>query len=121
MRIKLLGAFLISLGAFSASSVAIAASYQGTVSNVTPYNGKVYVVVSSGGFDGTASTCPSGSGMIYSIDPTTPFGRSLVAVSLSAKLTGRLVYAIGDGTCAGGSPFPPTGAGEGLVGLDLKG
>ena len=58
--------------------------------------------------------------MIYSIDPSTPFGRSLVAVAISAKLSGRTVYAIGDGSCTGGAPFP-SGVGEGLVGMDLKG
>lgn len=112
---------IMSFGLLCAGSTAIAASYQGTVSSVTPYQGKVYVVVSNGGFDGAASNCPFGSAMIYSVDPATPFARSLVAVSLSAKLTGRLVYAIGDNTCGGGAPYPPTGSGEGLVGLDLKG
>lgn len=106
-------------GLLFAGSTAIAASYQGTISSVAPYQGKVYVVISNGYFDGAASSCPFGSAMVYSIDPATPFGRSLVAVSLSAKLTGRVVYAIGDNTCAGGAPFP--GAGEGLVGMDLKG
>ena len=102
------------------SSAAMAANYQGTISNVTPFNGKVFVIVSGGGFDGPSGTCPSGSSMIYSADPSTIFGRTLVAVALSAKLSGRLVYAIGDGVCTGGSPFP-NGVGEGLLGVDLKG
>lgn len=97
---------------------AAAASYQGTVQNVTPNNGKVYVRVVNGYFDGATSACASSGTMIYAIDPSTPFGRSLVAVALAAKLTSTLVYAIGDGVCVGGAPY---GNGEGLVGLDLKG
>jgi hypothetical protein len=100
-----------------------AANYQGVVSNVTPYNGRIYVAIGEGGFDGAASACAVGSvgmGMIYAIDPATAFGRSLVTVALAAKLTGKLVYAIGDGACAAGAPFPG-GTGEGLAGMDLKG
>jgi len=58
--------------------------------------------------------------MIYAVDPSTPFGRTLVAVALSAKLSGRLVYAIGNGTCTGGNPYNGGNA-EVLIGMDLKG
>ncbi len=112
---------LILVGALMLWSQATAGSYQGLVTNVTPFNGKVYVVVANGGFDGAASSCATGNGIVYSFDPATPFGRSLLAVSLSAKLSGVLAYAIGDAICNGGSPFPPTGIGEGLIGMDLKG
>ena len=108
----------LSAALLATSTVAISAQYQGTVANVTPYNGKVYVVVSNGNFSGDAGSCPAGNAMIYIIDPATPFGQSLVAVALSAKLTGRLVWAVGDGVCSGGSPY---GLGEGLSGMDLKG
>jgi hypothetical protein len=99
-----------------------AGNYQGTVTNVMPYKGSVYVLVANGGFDGAAQTssCPFGTNMVYSIDPNTPFGRTLVAVAISAKVTGRSVYAIGNGVCVG-SPYGGGASGEGLLGMDLKG
>lgn len=109
-----------AVAALICSSAANAANYQGTISNVAPLDGKVFVVVQSGYFDGAASQCVSGNAMVYGVDPATPFGRTLVAVALSAKLTGKLVYAIGNGVCAVGSPFAP-GNSEGLAGMDLKG
>lgn len=116
-KLLLSAAFL----AFAVTSPAESASYQGTVTNVSPYNGKVYVVIAGGAFDGPASTCAgTSSAMVYSIDPSTSFGRSLVAVAISAKLSGRLIYAMGDNSCAWGSPFPGS-MNEGMVGMDLKG
>jgi hypothetical protein len=112
---------LFLLGISLVSAGADAANYQGTVTNVSPFNGKVYVVVSGGAFDGQKSACPNNtSSMLYSIDPSTPYGRALLATVLSAKLSGRLVYAVGDGTCSTGSMFPG-GSAEGLIGVDLKG
>jgi hypothetical protein len=103
------------------ASSAHAANYQGIVSSVTPYNGKVYVAIGDGGFDGAASACAYGGvAMVFSIDPNTAFGRSLLAVALAAKLTGKVVYAVGDGACAAGSMLPGSSS-EGLAGLDLKG
>ena len=104
------------------TSPAESANYEGIVTHVAPLNGKVYVALGGGAFDGPASACQGnyGSSMVYSIDPNTPFGRSLVAVALSAKLSGLLVYAMGDGSCAWGNPFPGA-MNEGMVGMDLKG
>jgi hypothetical protein len=43
----------------------------------------------------------------------------MLAVALSAKLTGKLAYIFGDGLCAGGSPYCTSV--EGLYGIDLTG
>jgi hypothetical protein len=96
-----------------------AANYQGTVVSVFPYNGAVFVVINAGMFDGPASACVAGGVMVYRFDPSTPFGRTLMATALSAKLSGKQVYAAGDGVCHG-TPYPTSNA-EGLVGMDLKG
>jgi hypothetical protein len=105
--------------ALSAVGSAHAANYQGTVTSVFPYNGAVFVVLNGGGFDGPASVCLAGGNMVYRIDLTTVFGRALMATALSAKLSGKQVYAAGDGVCAG-TPYGASSA-EGLVGMDLKG
>jgi hypothetical protein len=99
-----------------------AAAYEGYVTNVGPYNGTVYVVVGNGAFSGGTSSCPAGANMIFSIpfNPASDFGKSLMAVALSAKISGRLVYATGNGVCQIGNPYNGGGT-EGLVFLDLKG
>jgi hypothetical protein len=99
---------------------ATAANYQGTVSHVMPYNGKVYIVIQNGSFDGAASACPfNGASMVYGIDLSNAFGHALEAVALSARLTGKLVYAVGDGNCIAGNPFAGSTS-ESLAGLDIK-
>jgi hypothetical protein len=97
-----------------------AARYQGTVSNVTPYNNLVFVAVSGGGFDGPASTCYSSSnGAMF--DPSTAVGKAITATMLTAKVTGRLVYVYGDATCpATVNPYDSQHS-ENMVGVDLKG
>jgi hypothetical protein len=111
------------VGALGLVSQAQAASYQGTIQNVFPLNGAVYVVVTSGSFDGAVSSCSAGGNQaIYRFDPTTPFGRTLMATVMAARLSGKLVYAVGDGQCVGGTPFGGGGwMAEGLLGIDLKG
>ncbi len=105
-----------------AACAANAANYQGVVVNVTPNNGRVFLAINSGGFDGAASTCfSSPTAMVYSIDVSTAIGKAVLATALSAKLTGRVVYVFGDGTCpAGGNPYNGAGS-ENMSGIDLKG
>lgn len=110
--------YMIGFGLLASTPLVLAAVYQGTVVNVAPFNGKVHIVVANGNFDGSPGACPSGNAMIYGIDPNTAYGRAMVSVALTAKVTGRLVWAVGDANCEWGSPF---GQGEGLSGLDLKG
>jgi len=62
------------------SAAADAANYQGTITNVAPLDGKVFIVVQSGNFDGAVSQCISGNAMVYWVDPATPFSRTLVAL-----------------------------------------
>lgn len=78
-----------AIAALIGSSAASAATYQGTITNVAHLDGKVFVLVQSGSFDGAASQCVGGNGMVYWGDPTPPLGRTLVAVALPAKLTGN--------------------------------
>jgi len=102
------------------SGLASASSFQGNVTNFSPSNGKVFVVV-SGGFSGAATACANNSAslMMYWIDPATAYGRALMATALSAKLTDKLIYLQGDGTCTSGSVFGREG--EALTTTDLKG
>lgn len=111
----------ILIGALSALGAerSIAANYQGYVTSVYPYNTLVYVVISNGAFDGGSSTCRSATDMVYSFDPSTAIGRAIMAVALTAKVSGVLVYAAGTSSCTTGSPFG--GGSEGLRGMDLKG
>ena len=106
------------LGLCAAVTAASAASYQGTISNVWAYGTKVYVIVGDGGFDGSSGSCPlAGNKMMFAIDPNTPYGRALLSIALTAKVTGRLAYVGGNSICEGG---PGTNA-EGLATIDLKG
>lgn len=111
----------ILMGALSVLGAerSIAANYQGYVTSVYPYNSLVYVVISNGAFDGSTSSCRSATTMVYSFNPDTGIGRALMAVALTAKVSGLLVYAAGTSSCTTGSPFG--GGSEGLAGMDLKG
>jgi hypothetical protein len=103
------------------SSSARASVYQGTVASVYPYQGMVYIVINNGAFGGAQTSCPVGvDGMVFVIDPTTAFGKVLMTTALSAKLTGKTVYATGDGNCGGWNPYNGK-SNEGLIGMDLKG
>lgn len=111
--------FIIALLSLNIQKV-YAASYQGFISNVSIYAGKAYVVVSGGAYDGMKSNCGSDQ-MVYSFDPNTNIGKSMLAIALSAKISGKAAYLIGDGTCVGGSIYANQGYSESLIGIDLKG
>lgn len=106
------------------STSAFASAYQGTVTSVltSRFNNMAHVVVSNGAFHaGITGSCPfTGNRMVYSIDLTTTAGKALFDTALSAKNTGRLVFAAGDGVCANRAPMlsPAT---EAMDFLDLKG
>jgi hypothetical protein len=112
--------FAIALAAMLGE--AHASSYQGTIQNVTPFGSRVFVTLTSGGFDGSASPCYTTAGpMVYSFDPSTALGKSIMATALSAKLTGKLVYVYGDGSCPSlQNPYNGQGS-ENIQGIDLKG
>ena len=112
----------LATAAWFSSSIAHASSYQGTLTNVTPYNSLVFLGVSGGGFDGGASSCfANATSMVYSFDPSTAQGKAILAAALSAKLTGRLVYIYGNAVCPGaGNPYNGQGS-ENMIGIDLKG
>jgi hypothetical protein len=113
---------LVLMGMALASPMASAAAYQGTVVSVFPYNGIIYIALTAGGFDGAATSCQTGINdvMLYAVDPNTSFGRILVSTALAAKVSGKLVYAVGNGVCGNGNPYNGRSY-ETLLGLDLKG
>lgn len=113
----LLRGFAASLALVLATSPCLATSYQGTVSNVFAISGKVHVRVSDGQFDGAQGACPNGSAMWYSVDPNTAYGRSLIAIAMSAKLSARLVYVGGNGVCDSSTGIPS----ETMTLIDFKG
>jgi hypothetical protein len=102
---------------------AAATTYQGYVTNVTAPNGAIYVALNNGTFAGGSGSCPNGTGIVLAI-PSTPsasdFGKTMMALAMSAKLTGLLVYAVGDGNCAYPSPYSGSST-EALIYFDLKG
>ena len=112
--------FVVAAAIASVSGLAQANNYQGTIANVTPYYGRVYISVMNGG--GFSSGCyANATSMVYSFDSSTSAGKALLATALSAKLTDKVVYLYGDTTCpAGGNPYDGKGS-ENLVGMDLKG
>ena len=113
-----LGRNLAFFGLLCVALSANAASYQGTVSHVWAYQGKVYLIVDNGGFDGSPGSCPSSANaMQYMMDPATPYGRALISIAMTAKVTGRLIYIGGDGICTNG----PGGTAEGIAHMDFKG
>lgn len=123
MKMRHFNATVLSALLLSASAAAEATTYQGTITNITAADGKIYIYVGNGAFAGAAGTCNNGSGMVYAI-PTTPsasdFSKSMIAIALTAKTTGLLVYASGDGNCASGNAYNGGGY-EALAYLDLKG
>lgn len=95
--------------------------YQGTVTSVYPYQDKVYIFVNNGAFGGAPTSCTIGAdGMVFVIDPATAFGKTLLTIALSAKLSGKTVYATGDANCGAWNPYNGK-SNEGLIGMDLKG
>ena len=117
---KLIPILMAALGVLGAER-ASAANYQGVIASVFAINNLAYVFINNGTFDGSSSSCRTGAGMVYSFDPTTAFGRSLLSVVLTAKSTGALVYAVGSPSCAASSPYGAGGTGETLTGMDVKG
>ena len=108
---------LVGIAAALACPSTYASSYQGTVVDTYAAGGNIYIILDSGAF-GSPNTCANGARGIYGIDPTTPYGRAMLSIALTAKVTGRLVWAAGDGNCT------PTVLGvpvENLVQIDLKG
>jgi len=91
-----------------------AGNYQGNIKNVFAKYNKVYIKLENGTAKGSC-----GNGDSFSIDPVSDYGKAMIAIALTAKTTGKIVYASGEGTCAVGSPF--SGGSEILSGLDLKG
>jgi len=99
------------------ASDAYAGSYQGQITHVFAYVGKVYIDVQDGGFDNPTTCTGSSDHLALWVDPSTDFGKALVSISLTAKSTGRVVWVSGNNTCITG----PLGASEQMLAIDFKG
>ena len=105
--------FVLGVLVFSSNS-AFATAYQGYVSGVFALDGRVMIRLTGGYYDGATASCGGDANQVnYMADPAAPYGRVIISIALGAKLSGRLVWARGDGAC--GSGF------EGINALDLKG
>lgn len=111
--IKLSTAILLAL----ITSYVYPGSYQGKVSNVFAYSDKVFVFVSEGFYDDPNTCTDRTDRLSLWIDPATDYGKALLSISLTAKTTGRLVWAGGSNSCIAG----PGGNSEQLTTIDLKG
>jgi hypothetical protein len=98
------------------SPATLATAYQGKVTNVFAWNGKIFVHFTEGG---TADYCSQSlDRYIAWIDPESEYGKTMITLAISAKLSGRLVWVAGNGSCisAGSGRYA-----EVLTAIDLKG
>ncbi|WP_323141132.1 hypothetical protein [Massilia phyllosphaerae] len=105
------------LSAFAAN--AWASDFYGYVAGIFVINGKVFVSVNNGNFNGAISPCSSSSDSgYYIIDINSTFGKLEYSNVLAAKATGHRVYVRGDGSC-NGNAYGAVGA-EIMLGVDLR-
>lgn len=96
-----------------------ASDFYGYVAGIFVINGKVFVSVNNGSFNGAISPCSSSSDSgYYIIDINSTFGKMEYANVLAAKATGHRVYVHGDGSC-NGNAYGAVGA-EIMLGVDLR-
>ncbi|SMF57453.1 hypothetical protein SAMN02745866_03676 [Alteromonadaceae bacterium Bs31] len=96
---------------------AFAGSYQGIVRNIFAYNGKIFFEVYNGGFDNSTTCTTKPDRLGFWFVPDEPYKEALMSIVLTAKVTEKLVWAKGSGTCIDG----PMGKSEELKHIDLKG
>lgn len=99
------------------ASSTFAGSYQGKVTHIFAYGGKVFVRIGEGGWDSSNTCTTSSSGFEVWLDPADDYGKALLSIALVSKTTDRLVWVAGSGSCIDG----PRGKAEGFNGIDLKG
>lgn len=110
---------LCSLVLIIFSSVCYGASYQGKVTNVFAYNGRILVNIKNGSFDNPEGNCSTKTDSMPSyIDINTDYGKALLSIVLIAKTTEKLVWASASSNgCING----PLGSSGELKHIDLKG
>jgi hypothetical protein len=101
------------------SSISYGASYQGKVTNVFAYQGKIFVRISNGSFNNSSGNCSSKTdGLPAYIDVNTEYGKALLSIVLIAKTTEKTVWVnVSSNSCLQG-PYGPAGV---LSLIDLKG
>ncbi|MCE9685630.1 hypothetical protein LZP73_05290 [Shewanella sp. AS16] len=94
-----------------------AGTYQGKVTNIYAYGGKIFVRIANGGWDSNSTCTTSTDSFEVWLDPENEYGKALLSIALVSKTADKLVWVAGSGTCIDG----PRGKSEGLSGVDLKG
>ena len=107
---------LLLLAVFFSAVPAIAGSYQGKVTGIFAYSGKVFISVKNGSFDNPNTCTTQASGMSLWLDPALEYDKAMLSLALSAKVTDRLVWVAG-GSCISG----PSGKAAKLSAIDFKG
>ena len=91
-RLLQLSAAILCIG------TAQAGNYQGYVTDVQTVGGIALVQLSNGSGQLLCST------PLFWFDPTTAYGQSEMALAITAKATGTVVYIQGNGTCTSAWP-----------------
>ena len=119
MNSKKLLVSLISILSMTLSVPVLAADFSGLVLSIFVINGRAYVAMGNGSYNGPVSPCsPAADNAYYMIDLNTAFGRVQYSNALAAKVTGHRAYAHGDGSC-NSNPYGGPGV-EVLLGIDLR-
>lgn len=92
-----------------------ASDYQGTVSAIASLNGIAYVAMGDGAGNNGVNPC---SGNIFILDPSTSDGRTMLALVIAAKATGKIIYAWGDNTCSW-TPYGTPLTGQRMIGVNF--
>jgi hypothetical protein len=108
----LLAAFAVTAGGTSAAH---ASAVSGYIRDMVQIGTRLFIYVGIG--TGATDNCaPGRSAIIFTIDPTTPEGKSYLALALSAKAQGTEVYVSGNSDCWTGNT-PNNGVSESLAAL----
>lgn len=110
---------LVSILSMTLSAQVLASDFSGLVMGIFAINGKAYIAMGNGSYNGPVSPCSAATdSAYYMIDLSTPFGRVQYSNALAAKVTGHRAYAHGDGSC-NGNPYGGAGA-EVMLGIDFR-
>ncbi len=98
-RLMHLSAALLCVG------TAYACYFHGYVTDIQTVGGIALVQLSNGSGAQFACTATSTTGpALFWFDPTTSYGQATMALAITAKATGTLVYIQGNGTCTSAWP-----------------
>ena len=110
--------YMASLMLVTLPSLSLAGSYQGQITSVFAYGGKVFLKVENGTWDDSNTCTGRNNRLDVWLDPATDFGKALLSIALVAKTTDKQVWVVGNARCSDEGPLGRT---EQLIGMDLKG